>query len=411
MVESLKSVDQNEISGENFCSAADPWYNQIIMPAFPVFFRARAMKEKTKGEAQWKGMLQRMEKTVAYIGSYSSSSGEGIYSCVLDRPSGKLIQAHAPVKAENPSYLAMNEDETRLYSVMETDTFHGNKGGGVSAFSVDASGGLSPLGSQPTLGENPCYLSTDGRYLLCANYTGGSMTVFPLEKDGSILPQSSLTVHSGSGPIPERQSEPHVHCADFAPGGNLIFAVDLGLDAVKFYRLNRSDGTVSKAVAEMKLRPGSGPRHAVFMEGLKTACVINEIASDIAVFRYDDGFRFEPAQYISTLPIGFRGENTAAAVRLSPDGRFLYASNRGHDSIAAFRVCEDGLLEAVGFFPSGGRGPRDIAIDPQGEFLLAANEKSGNVAVFRLDRETGVPEPAGEGVSLHSPVCIRFHTV
>ena len=354
-----------------------------------------------------------MEKTVVYIGSYSSPSGEGIYPFALDRSSGKLTQAHSPVKIENPSYLAVNADGSRLYSVIETKTYRGKKGGGVAAFSADASGALSPLGEQPTLGEDPCYLSTDGRgeYLLAANYSGGSMAVFPLGKDGSVLPQSCLTAHAGSGPIPERQSEPHVHCTDFTPGESFIFAVDLGLDAVKLYRLDRALGTVEpEPGAEMRLRPGSGPRHAVFRDALKTAYVVNEIASDLAVFRYGEDYRFEPLQYISTLPVGFRGKNTAAAVRISPDGRFLYASNRGHDSIAVFRICEDGLLRAVGFYPSGGRGPRDFAIDPRGEFLLAANEKSGNVAVFRLDRETGIPEPAGESVSLHSPVCIRFRT-
>lgn len=358
-------------------------------------------------------MLFQMGKTIVYIGSYSSPSGEGIYTFILDRSSGKLTRACSPVRIENPSYLAMSADGGCLYSVLETKTYRGEKGGGVAAFSVDASGGLSPLGGQPTLGEDPCYLSVDGRgeYLLAANYSGGSMAVFPLAKDGSILPQSSLTVHSGSGPVPERQSEPHVHCTDFTPGERFVFAVDLGLDAVKLYRLDRARGTVRpEPGAEMKLRPGSGPRHAVFRDALRTAYVVNEIASDLAVFRYGEDYRFEPLQYLSTLPAGFRGENTAAAVRLSPDGRFLYASNRGHDSIAAFRIRGDGLLEPAGFFPSGGRGPRDFAIDPRGEFLLAANEKSGNVSVFRLDRETGIPEPAGESVSLHSPVCVRFHT-
>ena len=324
---------------------------------------------------------------------------------------GRLTRAQPPVKLENPSYLTLNRDGSRLYSVLETQTYHGKKGGGVAAFSVDAEGALSPLGEQPTLGEDPCYLSTDGEYLLAANYSGGSMAVFPLGRKGEILPQSSLTVHSGSGPVPERQSQAHVHCTDFAPDGGLIYAVDLGLDAVRLYGLDRAGGAVKPEDGEIRLRPGFGPRHAVFHRGLRSVYIVGELSSSVAVFRYEtrDGkVRFEQVQELSALPEDFHGENTGAAVRLSPDGRFLYASNRGHDSIAVFRVREDGTLESAGFCPSGGRGPRDFAIDPRGEFLLAANEKSGNVAVFRLNSKTGMPEPTGEGASLHAPVCVCF---
>lgn len=358
-----------------------------------------------------------MCRTLVYIGAYSDAGGEGIYPFRFDSATGALSPAGRPVALANPSYLAFRPDLRRLYAVMETTRYSGVPGagvpgGGVAAFAVGADGALSFLNAQPTGGADPCYLSVNraGSFLLCANYTGGSMAVFPLAGDGSLLPRSELARHAGHGPVAGRQEGPHVHFTDFTPGEEYAFAVDLGLDAVRFYRLDLNTGRAEAlSKPEIRLRPGSGPRHMAFCPQKRAAYLITELSCEIVTLALTEDFRFTPVQTVSTLPEGVSPEgNAAAALRLSPDGGTLYASTRGHDGIAVFRIGETGLLEPRGCFPSGGNGPRDFALAPGGKFLLAANEKSGTVDTLRVDPESGALEPTGLSVRVYRPSCVCF---
>ncbi len=351
-----------------------------------------------------------MGKTMVYIGSYSSDSGEGIYTFELDNTTGKLNTAFAPVHADNPSYLTLSDDQRYLYAVLETREFHGVFGGGAAAYKINNKGGLTFLNESPTMGLDPCYLSTDrsNSILVASNYSSGSLSVFSLEQQGAIEPCLLVETHMGSGPDQERQEMPHVHFTDFTPDGKYICAVDLGIDTVKFYRFDKKANTLhTEDRLNILLRPGTGPRHVVFHEGMRFVYIITELSSEIAVFEYVDG-RYEARQYISTLPPDFKGSSAAAALRMSPDGRFLYASNRGHDSIASFQIGKDGVLVPCGIYPVQGQGPRDFAIEPLGNYLLAANEKSNEIVILKVDKASGALKPTGISEKLHSPTCIQF---
>jgi 3-carboxymuconate cyclase len=348
--------------------------------------------------------------TMVYVGSYSAPSGEGIYTFELSSQTGRLSQAFAPVPAENPSYLTLSGNRRYLYAVCETGDFQRTHGGGVAAYSIGGNGGLSFINDRPTLGIDPCYLSTNqgDSILAAANYNSGSLSVFPLGEDGVIEPCRRVEVHTGNGPNRERQEMPHVHFTQFTPDGKYLCVVDLGIDKVRFYRYDTGTNSLhAQEELEITLRPGSGPRHVVFREGETFVYVITELSCEVAVFRYD-GSRYRELQVLSTLPPDFTGTNTAAAVRLSPDGKFLYASNRGHDSIACYQIEGDGMLSLRGIYSVHGIGPRDFAIEPQGNYLLSANERSDEIVVFKIDRETGALTPTGIREKVHSPTCIRF---
>lgn len=345
--------------------------------------------------------------TKLWVGSYSAPSGDGIYPFELDRETGRLTPAGRPVKAVNPSYLAFGRDKRFLYAVCETLQFQGTNGGGAAAYRIVPDGGLEFLGAAPTGGSDPCYLCTDRgcRFLVTANYTGGSFTLFPLGEDGGILPRAAVVQRRGGGPDKQRQEAAHVHFTAFTPDEKALCAVDLGGDRVAFYRLDRQ--LLSFAEEESRsipLRPGTGPRHLVFSG--RFLYLLSELSSEVLVLE-SDGDRYALRQTLSALPSGFSGYSAAAAIRLSPDGRFLYASNRGHNSIAVFRVERDGLLSPAGRCSCGGNWPRDIAITPEGDFLLAANEKSGEVTAFRVDRASGALDKVG-GAAVHRPTCILF---
>lgn len=355
--------------------------------------------------------MEHMMKTIVYIGSYSPDSGEGIYSFLWEHD--RLTPICEPVKIHNPSYLTMSRNGKYLYAVLESQMHEGTVGGGVAAFSVRGDGILEPVNTQPTNGFDPCHLCADSKneWLITANYGSGSLSVFPLGNNGAICPHSSVTVHSGCGPVKERQSEPHTHFVGFTPDEKYVYASDLGTDTVRFYRLDKGNGTLVPAEnLDIKLKPGSGPRHVVFRENAKIIYIVNELGSEIAVFQYTQG-RFEPMQYISTLPSGYSGCSTAAALKMSADSRFLYASNRGDDSIAVYRVGSEGRLSLTGIYSTEGVSPRDFSIHPDENALLAANEKSDEVRVFHINRTTGALESAGIGAHIRSPVCVLFHVL
>ena len=351
------------------------------------------------------------EKTIVYIGAYSSSTGAGIYTFTMDRITGELIQLFDPVQIENPSYLILDQSKHFLYCVMETTKYNCDiAGGGVAAFHINEDGSLKFLNQQPTYGDEPCYLSVDkqNRFLLTANYGSGSMSVFPLNIDGSIKPCLGKVAHSGSGPVKERQSSPHVHFTGFTADEKYLLAVDLGIDQVKFYQINtENNGITPEPNMTIQCKAGSGPRHLVFHKD--TAYVINELSSDIGVFSFKNG-QFVPKQYISTIPDDVKEPNAPAALKLSKDGGLLFASNRGHDSIAVFKIKNNGLLELSQCLPSGNSGPRDLAIDPQENFLLVANETGNQVNVLAINHKTKLIGATRYSASIHRPSCIQFGT-
>lgn len=346
---------------------------------------------------------------IVYIGAYSSQSGEGIYTYEMNPESGRLTQLFAPVKIENPSYLTFDSNRKFLYCVMETTEYSsGVAGGGVAAFRINVDGSLKFLNQQPTSGNEPCYLNVDrtNRFLVAANYGSGSFSIFPLDDDVSIQPCLRTICNSGSGPVAERQSSPHVHFTGFTADDQYLFAVDLGIDQVKFYRWDAEHGSVTPA-PDMTIfcRPGSGPRHLVLHHNI--AYVANELSSDIGVFSFESG-RFVPKQYISTVPDAYQGWNAPAALKLSRDGHQLFVSNRGHDSISAFRIRDDNRLERMQCLSAGSSGPRDFSVDPQEKFLLAANETGNQVNVHKMSRNSNFMESTGYSVALYRPSCVLF---
>ncbi|HEX5502312.1 MAG TPA: lactonase family protein [Thermomicrobiales bacterium] len=355
-----------------------------------------------------------------YVGTYTAAApyargrAEGIEAYRLDPASGALTHAFTLPGVVNPSYLAVAPGGRALYAVNEAPEFDGRPGGGVSAFARDpASGALAALGRQPSHGTDPCYVSVDhtGRVALVANYTSGSVAAYPLGDDGALGPAASIHQHAGSGPNPQRQAGPHAHSIQPDPANRFALAADLGLDRVLVYRLDPARAALEPDDPPAAVLPaGSGPRHLAFHPAGRHVYVIGELGSTLTACTWD-GARgtLEPFQTVSTLPAGFAGVNSCADVHVAPSGRFVYGSNRGHDSIAVFAVDPaTGALTPAGHTPTGGRTPRNFAIDPTGAFLLAANQDTDTVVTFRLDGATGQPMPTGHVTSVPSPVCLTL---
>lgn len=347
-----------------------------------------------------------------YVGTYTSGESRGIYRFSLDPETGKTTVPRLAAESENPSFLAIHPDGRHVYAVTETDDLGADKTGGVTAFEIEApTGALRELNQQPSKGAHPCHLVVDaeGKNVLVANYSGGNLAVVPIGADGRLKPPSSVQQHVGSGPNLGRQKGPHAHGLALAPDGRFAFAADLGADRVFVHRFDASAGALEPHDPPAAvLAPGSGPRHVVFHPSGSFLYAIGELLSTVTVFRYDSAAGIlEAVQTLTTLPAGFEGENTTAEIAVSPDGRFLYGSNRGHDSLAVFSVdAATGRLAAVGHVATGGRTPRHFAIDPTGRWLLAANQGSDTVVVFRRDPESGLPSPVGEPVAVPKPVCL-----
>jgi len=353
-------------------------------------------------------------KNIVYIGTYTqNNSGEedpaaGIWICTFDSLSGRLECIQGVEAGPNPSFLCMSSGGWYLYAANETRESQ------VSAFAVNSQGGgLALLNRVPTRGDNSCYvsLSPSGRWLMVSNYSSGSLTVLPVREDGSLGLLTDLVQHSGSGPHLARQEQAHAHSIRFDPSGQYALAADLGMDRVLVYSLDEALGKLRlhdgiSGTAE----PGAGPRHMEWHPGGKILYVANELNSSVAVFAWDAVHgRLEPLQTVSTFPANAVDlENTVADIHLTPDGRVLYVSNRGHNSLAAFNVdAASGGLMRVGVYPSGGDWPRNFAIHPDGKYLLAANQYSGNVVVFQIHPD-GSLSPTGEEIHVPSPVCVLF---
>lgn len=345
-------------------------------------------------------------RQLVYVGTYAEQ-GEGIFIYELDATTGVLTRIGAN-SAVNPSYLTIAADHKFLYAVHETSDFAGQSGGGVSAFALDASSGaLQYLNSQPTHGAHPCYISLDkgGRWALVANYSGGNVTVLPVNADGTLGAPSAVVQHEGhSGVHPGRQEAPHAHSVIVDPVSGNVLAADLGLDKVLIYQLNTESGTLT-AQAALETKPGAGPRHLAFHPGKRLLYCINELDSTVTLYDYSTK---QAVQTVSALPDDFSGENTCADIHVHPSGKFLYASNRGHDSIAVFAVePETGRLTSQQFISTQGKIPRNFALDQSGTILLAANQNSDSIVTYKIDADSGQLTPTGHVTQVVKPVCVK----
>lgn len=354
-------------------------------------------------------------KTTVYIGTYTRGKSKGIYRFELNSRTGKLTPAGVTSGVENPSFLAIHPNGKYLYSANETARFRGRKTGSVAAFRIDPkTGALAKLNERSSGGGGPCHLVVDpqGKNVLVANYGGGSVAVLPLEKDGRLEKASSFVQHTGSSVNPRRQKGPHAHSINVDRGNRFAVAADLGLDKLLVYKFDAGKGTLTaNEPAFVATAPGAGPRHFAFHPNGQNAYVINELKLTVTAFDYDPQHgTLTPKQTISTLPKGYKGTGLSTAeVQVHPSGKFLYGSNRGHNSIAVFRIDQkSGRLAAVEHQPTGGKTPRNFGIDPSGRFLLAANQSSDSVVVFRIDQTTGALTPTGHKVEVPTPVCVKF---
>lgn len=351
-----------------------------------------------------------------YVGTYTGADSKGIYVFEFDTTDGVPGEARLAAETVNPSFLAIDPTQRFLYAVSEVDAFQGQKGGAVSAFKIDAkTGQLAPLSTEPTGGSGPCHLVVDaaGKNVLAANYGGGSVAVLPIGADGRLGPRSGFAQHKGSSVNKDRQKEPHAHSVNLDPTNQFAFVADLGLDKVLVYRFEPSGGTITpNTPAAALLPPGAGPRHFTFHPSGKIAYVINELNSTVNAWTYDpERGVLSPLQAISTLPVGFKGANYPADIHAHRSGKFLYGSNRGHDSIVVYRIDPaTGKLTYVENQSNSIKNPRNFSIDPTGTFLLVANQDADSIVVFRIDPTTGALKPTGQSVKVPKPVCIKFGT-
>ena len=360
--------------------------------------------------------LAQAGKYLAYVGTYTEegSQSKGIYAYRFDEGSGQITWLGLAAETTNPSFMAVHPNGRFLYAVNEVQNYKGPNSGGVSAFSIDrATGKLTFLNEVPSRGADPCYIIVDkaGKHVLVANYTGGSIAVFPVLADGKLGESSEFVQHTGHGSDPKRQEGPHAHSIDLSPDNRFAFVDDLGLDELKVYKYDSAKGSLTpNTPAFAKLDPGAGPRHFVLHPSGKFAYVVAEMASTVTAFSVDlNKGTLQRLQTISTLPKDFKGENDDAEIQVHPSGKFLYASNRGHDSIAVFAIDpQKGTLTEIEDVPTQGNIPRSFEIDPTGNFLFAENQKSGDIVVFRIDSNTGKLTATGQKVDVGSPVDVKF---
>ncbi|GIQ70393.1 lactonase family protein [Xylanibacillus composti] len=337
------------------------------------------------------------------VGSYAPASEEAITLYRYNAEAGTLEKTGGISGIESASFLAADAERGFLFAVSETANGH------VVSFRKQADGTYAETSRQSSHGDYPCHLTLDasGDWLLAVNYMSGNVLAYPVAADSKLGPASDEAKHEGSSVRTDRQEAPHAHSVFAIPGTDLYLVNDLGTDTVVTYKLDRASGKLAKQ-AEMKAVPGAGPRHLAFHPTLPIVYVLNELDATVAVCALDRATgKLERQQTISTLPDDFSGDNLCAEIQVSADGRFVYASNRGHDSIVTFQAAADGSLSTVGFTPSGGKVPRNFTLSPDGRYLLAANQESHLLAVMAI-QDNGMPQPTGNTYSVTKPVCVRF---
>lgn len=343
-----------------------------------------------------------------YVGTYTTEGAKGIHLCSLNTNTGEIELIKTFPGVANPSFVRLSPNRNYLYAVGETAKSDG-KVGLVYAFKVEQNGDLTLINSQESGGDNPCHLdvSNDGKHVLVSNYSSGTVSLFDVKEAGGLSPAVRIVQNEGTGPNTARQEAPHAHSAKFSPFSDEIFNADLGTDHLNIFQFENGS-MVQEGQKFVQIPPGSGPRHFAFYPNGRTIFVINELSSDITVVNKIQD-KWVVGQTISTLPDQFKGESYCADIHLSKDNKFLYGSNRGHNSIAIFKVNEkDQTLEMLGTVPVEGNWPRNFAISPDGKWLLAANQRSGNITVFKVNTTDGEIEFSGNQLETPSPVCIDF---
>lgn len=347
-----------------------------------------------------------------YVGTYTSGKSEGIYGYRMDHSTGALTRFNS-FRSVNPSFLAIDRSKSYLYAVNEVGEYLGKPSGGVSAFAIDrATGNLRLLNEQATRGADPCHLTIDRKRktLLVANYTGGSIAALPIRSDGTLGMVIDLKQHEGSS-VKEQQKGPHAHCIILDRFERYALATDLGADKVMIYRFTPSTGKLTPGKQPwVELQAGAGPRHLTLHPNGRYAYVINELDSTLTVLRYNESNgTLSQIETVSTLPSDFSGVSYCADVHVSPSGKFLYGSNRGHNSIVVFEIDRrNGRLKQLEHVSTEGKWPRNFTIDPTGRFLLVANQHTDNVVSFRIDAETGRLQATGQVAEIPVPVCLKF---
>jgi 6-phosphogluconolactonase len=351
------------------------------------------------------------EGPLVFITTFAGGDKGAITAYELDGTSGALKQVRQTKGVENPFFLALSPNGKFLYSI-HAKKFGGNDEEQVAAYKIGDGGELSLLNRQSARGTAACYLQVDatGKTLLVANYSSGSVASLPIHADGSLGEAASFVQHSGSSVDPARQKGPHAHSIVTSPNNRFAYAADLGLDQVLIYRLDAANAKLVPNVPPFAKTPaGAGPRHQAFHPNGKRLYVINEISNSVTAFDHNaETGALAELQTISTLPEGYSGRSHCADVKITPDGRYLYGTNRGHDSIAMYKIGDDGRLTLVGIEPSLGKGPQNMAITPDGKLLVCANMPGNNVAVFRIDAASGKLKSVGEPASMPSPSCIML---
>ena len=350
-----------------------------------------------------------------YVGTYTGGDSEGIYVFDWDSETGKATSdVSLAAESENPSFLALHPSKPLLYAVNETASFDGQESGSVSAFRINPKGRhLEAINQKASRGKAPCHIQIDstGRHALIANYSSGTVSALPILEDGSLGNTADVVEHLGSSVNPQRQEGPHAHCINLDPENRYAAAADLGVDKVFVYPFEADTGhfNLYKATS-VSLKPGAGPRHLAFHPKKPYAYVINELDNTLSAlsFKASNG-KMTEIQSLSTLPDGFDETSYTAEVFFHPSGEFLYGSNRGHDSIAVFKVdSESGKCRVIEHESTQGKTPRSFGIDPSGRFLLAANQASDSIVVFRINAQTGALDPTGEMIEVPTPVCVIF---
>jgi len=345
-----------------------------------------------------------------FIGAYTNDSNKGITVAHLDPASGAITDMTLAAETPNPTFLELHPGGKFLYAVNEINNYDGQRAGSICSFSIDrAAGKLTLLNRVSTKGPGPCHVNVDrsGRMAMIANYGGGSVASYKILPDGKLSEPVSFFQHEGKGPNARRQDGPHAHSVNPAPDNKYAVVCDLGLDEIKIYKIEPAAGSMTEHKV-VRLTPGAGPRHFAWHPNKRYGYSVNELNSTVTAFNYMSEGDLEEIHSVSTLPEGFKGQNSTAEIRVHPSGKWLYASNRGEDSIAAFSVdSKTGKLTPMGNTPTQGVMPRNFFIEPAGRWLLAANQRTNNIIVFEIDAKTGKLQTTGKGITVGQPVCLR----
>lgn len=363
------------------------------------------------------GSHAQQEKEIMYVGTFFGTGSEGIYVFEFDRAKGKLTWIQTVPTLESPTFLAIHPSGKFLYSVNRGPVEEMQNSGSVSAFSIDRkTGKLTLLNERPSYGNGPCHISIDqtGKWAFISNYQEGNFVVMSLFDDGLVGSSAGARKHLGHSINTESQEKPHVHSAVVAPDNEFILVSDLGTDKIHSYKLNHANGSIDDAAKPfLEVRPGCGPRHLAFHPNGKFAYSAEELTSTVAVMEYDKatGTLAMKADSIGSLPATFAGDNTAADIHVHPNGKFLYMSNRGHNSLAIFSIDPSGMIKLIGQQDTKGKIPRNFLIDLKGEFLWVANRDSNNIVTFRVNPANGKLQYVSNATGIPSPVCLKMLTL